>query len=327
VSPDPTRHPSDTVAGLDGAGELRDRLADEVREDVGAIEGATDLVVSRHQTTGRAISLASAVLKEQGTEQLGLAASGAAFWLVISALPTATAAVNLFGLVVAPQQVAGDLGHLASTAPGSVGSLIADQLRRIAAADHAGLTIGLAVSLALAVWTASAGIYNLDRAVRDAYGLPRQRYADARARAFGGAFVVVVSLGAVAFATSAELAHSPAVLTMVVGGPIVFVATTAGVCGLYRFAVGQPKRVRALLPGALGSATGTVLLLAGFGAYAALSTHYAAIYGSFAGAVVVMLATYLAVYAVLLGAVLNVEIAQRGEPSDHVGVLGSGSPS
>ena len=47
-----------------------------------------------------------------------------------------------------------------------------DSLRRAAASDHTGLSVGLAISATLAVWSASAGVYNLDRAVRDAYGLP-----------------------------------------------------------------------------------------------------------------------------------------------------------
>jgi membrane protein len=252
-----------------------------------------------------------AVMREQGDEQVGLAASGAAFWLVISALPTAIAAVSLFGLVVKPQEVAGDLGNLAGAAPGSVGSLITGQLRQVASADHAGLTIGLIVSLVFAVWSASAGIYNLDRAVRDAYGLPRQRYTEARARAFAGAFVLVVILGTIALATSAALAHSPAVLAAVVGLPVVLGGITMAVCGLYRFAADQPMRLRDLLPGALASATGTVVLLAAFGAYASMSTHYTAVYGSLGGAVIAMVATYLAVYMVLLGAVLNVQLLRR----------------
>jgi uncharacterized BrkB/YihY/UPF0761 family membrane protein len=90
--------------------------------------------------------------------------------------------------------------------------------------------------------------------------------------------------------------------------------TTVAVGALYRFAVGQRMSVRTLLPGALVSAAGTVLLLAGFSVYASISTHYTAVYGSFAGAVIAMVATYLAVYVVLLGAVLNVELVRRGGP-------------
>ena len=60
---------------------------------------------------------------------------------------------------------------------------------------------------------------------------------------------------------------------------------------------------------------GVVGVLAGFGTYVALSRHYMAVYGVFAGAVIGMFGTYLAVYVVLLGAVLNAQLASRSRPS------------
>ena len=255
------------------------------------------------------VPLVRGVLAEQGTEQVGLAASGAAFWLVISAFPTTTAAVSLFGLVVSPGQVARDLGTLARAAPASLGSLITEQLHRVAAGDRAGLSVGLAVSVVLAVWSASAGVYNLDRAVRDAFGLPRQRYVEARGRAIVGAFVVVLVLGAAAI--GASLVHPPAVVAALVGVPVALVGVALAIVALYRFSVGPTVRARDLVPGALAAAAGVVVFLAGFAAYLALSTRFTAVYGAFTGAVIGMLGTYLAVYAVLLGAVLNMQLTTR----------------
>ncbi len=73
-----------------------------------------------------------------------------------------------------------------------------------------------------------------------------------------------------------------------------------------------------MLPGALASAIGVVLVTAGFGAYVTTSSKYTAVYGAFAGAVIGMLAVYLAVYVVLLGAVLNRQLGAAR--------LDSGSP-
>ena len=53
-----------------------------------------------------------------------------------------------------------------------------------------------------------------------------------------------------------------------------------------------------------------LVLLVGFGVYASASTHFTAVYGAFSAAVIAMVATYLAVYATLLGAVLNVELGR-----------------
>ena len=287
--------------------ERHDREVAEVAE----IAAIVEVEEQRHpRSTGVARVIAN-VLREQSAEQVGLAASGAAFWLVVSALPTAIAAVSTFGLVVSPTSVATDLGDLASAVPGSLGSLFTEQLRRVAASDHTGLSLGLAVSLVFAIWSASAGVYNLDRAIRAAYGLAPQRYVEARGRAFLGAAVAVVVFGLSAVVTSAVVAQSSTALA-VVSAAVALVAIAVCVGALYRFSVGRAMALRSLLPGAAASAVGIVLVTAGFAAYVAVSKRYTALYGAFAGVVIGMLAIYLAVYVVLLGAVLNVQLAGVG---------------
>ncbi len=276
-----------------------------------------------HPRLSGILRVADGVLHEQAVEGVGLAASGATFWLVIAAFPTAIAVVSLFGLVVSPEQVASALGRLASGAPASVGSLVTAQLRRVAASDHAGLSVGLAVSVLLAVWSASAGVYNLDRAIRIAYGLPPQRYVEARGRALAGAVAVVVGLGMSALAISVVVGRSPAMALVIILVPTVLVVIGAGVAGLYRFSVGGGVRLRALLPGAVTSSVGVVAVVAGFGAYVAWSRHYTAVYGVFAGTVIGMLCTYLAVYVILLGVVLNVQLTSTSRSGAWI--AGSGS--
>jgi membrane protein len=266
--------------------------------------------------TSRAVAVIRGVVREQGVERVGLAASGAAFWLVISVFPTAIAAISLFGLVVSPQRVAADLGSLATGAPSSLSSLVTAQLRRVAASDHAGLTIGLAISVLFAIWSASAGVYNLDRAIRVAYGLEPQTYLEARVRAFVGAIVVVLALGVGALGISFVVSRSPGPLLVIFGIPALLIGMTAAVAMLYWFSVGGRIKVWSLLPGALASSVGVVALVSGFGSYVAGSKRYTAVYGVFAGAVIAMLATYLAVYVVLLGAVLNSQITPPTGPYD-----------
>jgi membrane protein len=251
--------------------------------------------------------LLARLAREQSSERVGLAASGAAFWLVISALPTAIAVVSLYGLFVTPERVADDLGRLANDLPGSFGSLLAEQVHHVAASSPAGLSIGLVGSLAVALWSASTGIYQLDSAIRDAYGLAPQRFVEARLRALAGALVTVVLLGLIAVVTPVALTRHPLAIALL-ALPVALVGLTVAVGAMYRFSVGVPLGVRAVLPGAVTSAVGVVLVSVGFGAYVATSGRYAAVYGAFAGAVIGMLAIYLAVRVVLLGAVLNSEL-------------------
>jgi membrane protein len=295
--------------------EEADRSAAEFARDADAqvqkAEQDAQAVLARHPRAARLATLARAVQREQSAQQIGLAASGAAFWLVIAAFPTGIAVVSLFGLVVSPEKVADDLGSLARAAPSSLGSLITQQLRRVAAADRAGVTTELVVSVVLAVWSASAGIYNLDRAIRYSFGLPHQRYVETRARALAGAFAVVVLLGSLALGAALVGARVPAVALALVGVPLVLAALTLGVAVLYRFAIGPTVRPRQLLPGAVFAALAVVVSLAAFAVYLALSSRFAAVYGAFAGAVIGMIGLYFAVYAVLLGAVLNAQLNRR----------------
>ncbi len=157
------------------------------------------------------------------------------------------------------------------------------------------------MSLILAIWSASGGLYNLDRAIRVAYGLPHQTYLDARARAFIGAAVAVVLLGVGAVATSIVIAQSSFVLA-VIGGAVALVAIAGFVGALYRFSIVRPVALRTVLPGAVASAVGIVLVTVAFGTYVAVSKRFTAVYGAFGGVVVAMLAVYFAVYVVLLGA-------------------------
>jgi membrane protein len=289
-------------------------LRDEVTETEQAVEGRTSELLDRHRRTGVVLRLLHAVMREQGQEQVGLAASGAAFWLIISSFPMAIAAVSIFGLVVSPGDVAKDLAGLAKAGPSSLGSIVTDQLTRVAAGDHVGLSTGLVVSLVLALWSASAGIYNLERAIRTAYGLRPERYVDARGRAFLGAFATVIALGTLAFISasfSGVLSHVPEIAALAVGVPVLLVFVTGLIAGLYRFSIARPVGFRATLPGSLASACGLALVAVGFSTYLHFSTRFTAVYGALAGAVIAMVGTYLAVYVVLLGAVLNVQLTGR----------------
>jgi membrane protein len=279
-------------------------------------EQDAEVVLARHPRVASAVALARAVQHQQSTEQVGLAASGAAFWLVISAFPTGIAVVSLFGLVVSPEDVANDLGALARAAPASLGSLVTEQLRRVADGDRAGLSIGLAVAIVLAVWSASAGVYHLDRAVRYSFGQPRERYVEARARALAGAFAVVLVLGGLALGGALLSGRAPAWAVALIGVPAVLVALTLGIAALYRLSIGPSTSARRVLPGAVFAATAVVASLAAFAAYLALSAHFTAVYGAFTGVAVGMIGLYFAVYAVLLGAVLN---AQRSGGAGDAG--------
>jgi membrane protein len=297
---------------------LIDERLDQDRE---AVDRRAAASLARHPRLGSLIELIGHVAREQTQQRVGLAASGAAFWFVITIFPAAIAAVNIFGLVVDPHDLAKDLSSIASSGPNSLGATLSQQLHRAASADRAGLSVGLAVSIAAAVWAASAGVYNLARAIRVAYGLGPDRYVHARLRALVGAFGVVIALGLAAVisgAVSSLLTSVPAVVVAVVGVPLLLVIVAVIVAGTYRFSIDDPVPVRSLVPGAVFSSVGLLLVGTGFGVYLSFSTHYTVVYGAAAGVAIAMIAAYLGTYVVLIGAVVNVQL------TSHEGSEGGG---
>jgi membrane protein len=253
------------------------------------------------------------VVEQQGSERIGLAASGAAFWLVICAFPTAVAVISLFGLVEPPDRVAQDVTRLTVAGqPDAFASVVARQLNHVANTAPSGLSVAFAVAVVLALWSASSGVYNLVRAMRAAYGLAPGHYVSARLRAFVGGIVVVAVLGSLALALPLlSKAGSRVPKAAELGIEVIgfLVVLTALIMAIYRFSIGRPAGFWGLLPGAACSTLAVCGVLIGLAAYVHFSGRLTAVYGILAGGVIVMTATYLVVYVLLIGAVLNVQLA------------------
>jgi len=278
-----------------------------------AISSRAAATVSGHRRLLRVLTEVRHVLSEQSGERLGLAAAGAAFWIIFAAFPATLAVVSIFGLVTSPSEVARELASVAAAGPGSLGAFASSQLRHVAATDRARLSVGVAVSVALAIWSTSAGVYNLERAIRAAYRLPVGGYVTARGRALLGAFAVVMGLGLLAFVlvgVTDLFDRTSKLLEVLVGVPMTLVLLTAMILGMYRFALRHRTGLRELLPGAAGSAVAILVLIGALDVYLRFSTHFTAVYGAFAGIVLAMVFAYLAIYAALLGAVVNEELGK-----------------
>lgn len=201
-------------------------------------------------------------------------------------------------------------GRAQCSAPQSLGARLADQLQTVVTANRGGLTVGLLVSIVLALWSASAGIFNLERAVRVSYGLGPENYVRARSHALVDAILGVLALGIAALlSTTASIVvdHVPVYVAVIVGVPFVLGVTAAIIAALYRLSIG-PARVARLVPGSVATSVGLSAVIAGFAVYLRFSTQYTAVYGALAGTVVGMVGTYFGVYVVLLGAVLNAQL-------------------
>ena len=259
------------------------------------------------------VQLGRDVVRAQGQTRTSLAAAGAALWLVIALFPAVTAVVSIFGLLVGPDDVAKAISNISDKGQGSLSEAVTKQLEQVSSSATSSLSIGLALSVLVSLWSVSNGSYNLIRAIRLSFGLPAQSYLAARTLGFVGGVLGVLGMGVAAFAASAS-----AVLNESVSGVMQVLATGTSVTvtlvimamllvALYRFALRSAAKSRTLVPGAVLATVALGLLGAALTLAVTNLGSAAAVYGVAAGAVSALISVYFAAYIVLLGAIVNAQ--------------------
>ncbi|MDQ3103848.1 MAG: YihY/virulence factor BrkB family protein [Actinomycetota bacterium] len=278
-------------------------------------------------------------LREIGRDHLTLLAGGVAYAWFLALFPGLIAAVMTYGLVTDPAQVGQQIDELSTGLPADAQSLLTDQLRSIASGSEQGLGIALAVSIALALWSASAGVAGLVEAVNIAYDEDETR-GFLRKRALA----LLLTLGFLVFLAAAIglVAVVPVVLAEVGLGPVAEVAVQVvrwgGLVLLAMVALGMVYRlgpdrsapkVRWVSTGAVTATLLWVAASVGFSFYVDNFGSYGETYGSLAGVVVLLLWLWITALVVLIGAELNGESeAQTARdttvgPSQPVGERGA----
>lgn len=257
------------------------------------------------------LDLASRVLHRQGTVQIGLSAAGVAFWFIIALFPALIAILVVLGLFLEPATLDSVITELEGLSPGSLSVAVLTQVRTVAEGEPSAISIPLIISITVSAWSASSGVYNLSRGVRLAYGIPARTYLRARIVAFAGSYLLILVFAILMIATTSVSAwastleqhlHFIAFLALAVFAVIVL---TGVMSALYFLAVGRGHTHSTLLPGAIFSAIGTLIIYVGLGIFLRFTSGYEAIYGALAGVIIVMLVLYAASYVLLLGALIN----------------------
>lgn len=252
---------------------------------------------------------------------LTVLAAGVAFYGFLAMVPTLVVIVSVYGLFADPDAIERQVADTAGALPDEAQALIVSQLRAVTETAGGSLTVALAVSIAIALWSASAGMLNLMKGVSVASGTTDDRnFAVKRGLALaltlGAAGFVVVSVATIAF-VPAWLAGTglgtPARLALnALRFPAVALAMMAGLGVLYHYAepvpAGRPKFV------SWGSLIATGLWVASslaFSFYTGNFGSYNETYGSLGAIVVVLLWLWLSSLVVLIGAEIDAELGGR----------------
>lgn len=254
-------------------------------------------------------------------DRVTLAAAGVAFYGMLALFPALTALISIYGLVADPAQVQQQIQSLTSGLGGEAGQLINEQAQTIASTESAALSVGFAVALLLALWSASTGMHGLMQALTLAYNedetrgfLKRRAIAIALTLvaillvAFAAAAIVVVPLllGGLGLGTVGEWA------VRILRWPLVALVFVVALAVIYRFAPNRDKpQWTWVTPGAVLATVLWILGSIGFSIYVQNLGNYNETYGALGSVIVLLLWLFLSAFIVLLGAELNSELEHQ----------------
>ena len=251
-------------------------------------------------------------------------AAGIAYYAMLSIFPGMSALVLTYGLVADPLSIESHVSALVGVLPSEALKLLSDQLHALVSAPTEKLGIGLIVSAAIALWSATSGTSAMMNALTIAYEGKEERgvlhfYGLSIALTVAGVVFVLIALlliaGVPAIATRLPLPEFWQQLIALIRFPVLAVLAFVGLGALYRLA---PNRKR---PGwdflRAGTISASLLWLAGSAGFSFYASHFGSYdrtYGSLGAVAIMLVWLYATAYIVLAGAELNGEIL-RGDAS------------
>jgi membrane protein len=256
--------------------------------------------------------------REIQDDRLMATAAGVVFYSLLALFPAVTAGVSVYALFADAGTIAGHLAELSSLLPGGAIEIVSEQVRRIIEHGTGQLTLGFAIGLGVALWSANAGMKAIFDALNVIYGEDEERGFFAL-----NAISMLFTVAAIGFVLTmfASVAVVPVVLkyvglesgTAIVVAygrwPALFAIGVLALMLLFRFGPSrEPAQWRWLLPGAILAAVAWMVASIAFSWYVANFGSYDATYGSLGAAIGMMMWMWLSIIVVLVGAELNSEI-------------------
>lgn len=267
--------------------------------------------------------------KEVNADDIQSVARSIAFAGMLALFPALAAFVSIYGLFADVDTAREHLAGLTGVIPADAATLIGEQMVRIAASKHAGLSFTFISGLLLSLWSANAGMKALFKGLNIAYEETEKRSflrLNLITLAFTLGMVVFFALSVAAVVAIPvalkTIRLDPALLPIAwLRWPLLLAATMGGLALLYRF--GPSRETAKWRWVSYGSVAATVLWLAGsalFSWYLSNFADYNATYGSLGAVFGFMVWLWLSCTIVLFGAELNSEIEHQTAVDSTTGV-------
>lgn len=249
-----------------------------------------------------------------------LISAGVAFFAMLSIFPGLAALVALLSLVADPGVVIVQMEELRDLMPDDVYEILNAQIVGLVNTSSDKLGWAGIVSVAVALWSARAGVGALMQGLNAVYG----KEARATWRHYMRALFLTIGLVAVGVVALSSLVVAPVVLAFIPLGSITGVlfellrwiiaiaAIFAGIGMLYRYGPNRrPKRTQFLTTGALLAGFSWAILSIAFSYYVTHFGNYNEVYGSIGAVIAMLIWLWISSFLILLGAALNAELEAR----------------
>jgi membrane protein len=293
-----------------------------------------DAQPARDKSPATLIQIGKNVFVRIGKDNLSLVAAGVAFYAMTAIFPAIAAFVSIYGLFADPAKVEDQVASLSNLLPATSLKLLTDALQSYASKSHSSLNFALLVALALALWSAKAGVSALMTGLNIA-----NEQDEKRGLILQQVIAIALTVGAVLFAMVSLAAL--AVLPVLIGflplndglktaldlgrWPLLAVFVAFALAVVYRFgAYKEHPKWRWI---SWGAAIATVLWIIGsalFSFYVSRFGSYDKTYGSLAAPVVLLLWFWLSALIVLIGSEIDAELEHSD--SGEVRAPPQGSP-
>jgi membrane protein len=272
--------------------------------------------------------------EEINDDRLLALAAGVVFYGLLAIFPAITALVSSYALFAKASTISAHLASLSGMVPPSAYSVIDEQVTRIVTSATGKLGFAFFSGLALALWSANAGIkaiidaLNIVEGVKESRSFIRLNLVSLAFTA-GALLAMLLALGAVVI-LPVILSYLPlygyeTAISTWLRWPALLLLSMLGLAILYRFG---PDRRRARWK--LFSVGGAFAAAAWLGGSALLSWYlgsfadYDATYGSLGAGIGLMMWLWMTAIVVLVGAELNSEIDAARSPAPRVSEDGIG---
>jgi membrane protein len=257
----------------------------------------------------------SEVWSNRSRHNLSLISAGLAYYGLLAAFPAMFAAVSLYGLIMAPDEIAEHMELLTSLLPKEAADILQAGLMGLAESQSGTLSIGAVIGFVVALFSARAGLDALMTAANIAYSAQEKRGLIRRLLVS-----LALTLGAIlGFVLLLLLAVAAPLLWQALGLSerlqwglealqwfVLWLLIATGLAIVYRFAPCRKNTHWRWIT--IGSATAALLWAVaslGFSVYASHFGSYGKTYGAISGVVVLLLWFYLSSYVVLMGAEID----------------------